>query len=195
MLFGGYNIGMIDPETIIAAKKLMKDQTKKNGAPVWRLTEIAVDRGRKLAKKYGAIEDLVVISLYLAHTVFSKDIGGEIQQNHMFLSADFADNFLASRGLPINERNKVKNAIQAHHGQIEAESLEAEIVKNAEGFKFLSLEGAKEFLLDLQARGMNKEQAKKELIRKMKQKFGYLTLSDCISEARLNMDKILSSLD
>ena len=111
MLFGGYNIGMIDPETIIAAKKLMKDQTKKNGAPVWRLTEIAVDRGRKLAKKYGAIEDLVVISLYLAHTVFSKDIGGEIQQNHMFLSADFADNFLASRGLPINERNKVKNAI------------------------------------------------------------------------------------
>lgn len=178
---------MIDSTVIQLSKDLMIAQTKKNGAPAWLLTEIAVKKGRDLANKHGAREDLVVTALYLAHTIFSTEINGQIQQKHRLLSADFADNFLKEQGVSEDDREIIQNAILAHHGHIPTEYLESEVMKNAEGFKFLSLEGANVFLEDLQARGLTLEQAKKEVIRKMNQKFEYLTLPDCIDEALKNM--------
>ena len=101
---------MTNQTTIEAAKDLMRLQTKRNGAPAWPLTEIAVKKGRALAHKFGAREDLVAISLYLAHTVFSKNIGGDVQQKHMFLSADFAKIFLEGQGLAPAEIKIVINS-------------------------------------------------------------------------------------
>lgn len=181
---------MISNKIIQKAKDLMLTQTKLNGAPAWPLTEIAVKKGRDLAKRHSAREDLVVTALYLAHTIFSTEINGPIQQKHRLLSADFADNFLKEQGVSSDDREVIQNAILAHHGHIPTEFLESEVMKNAEGFKFLSLEGAHIFLEDLQARGLTLEQAKKEVIRKMNQKFEYLTLPDCIDEAKRNMTVI-----
>jgi hypothetical protein len=71
------------------ARELMKKQTRKNKSPAWPLTEIAIDKGRELAKRYDVDEELVVVSLYLAHTVFDREIRGKVQKDHPNLSADF----------------------------------------------------------------------------------------------------------
>lgn len=76
------------------SRDLMYQQTKINKAPAWRLTELAILKGKELAKKYEVNEKLVLTSLYLAHTVFSPIWAGEIQRNHTKLSAEFAKKYL-----------------------------------------------------------------------------------------------------
>lgn len=61
------------------ARDLMYSQTQINKAPSWRLTEIAINKGKKLAKKYNENEKLILTSLYLAHTVFDQEWGGEVE--------------------------------------------------------------------------------------------------------------------
>ena len=63
---------------IIASKELMKKQTQKNKAPAWRLTEIAIKKGKELSKKHNVDERLVLTSLYLAHTVFNPIWKGDM---------------------------------------------------------------------------------------------------------------------
>lgn len=186
---------MVSRNVIQAAEKVMRAQTKKNGAPAWSLTEISVEKGRHLARSKAVREDLVVLALYLAHSVFSKDIDGEIQRDHPFLSADFAKAFLEEQAVSNEDIEVVINAIQAHHDHVEGKSLEAEVMKNAEGFKFLSVEGAEIFLKDLQRRGMTLAEAKQEVKRKMSQKLGFLTFPECIVEARNNITLIEKKLD
>jgi hypothetical protein len=41
------------------SKKLMFKQTQKNKAPAWLSTELAINKGKKLAKKYNVDEELV----------------------------------------------------------------------------------------------------------------------------------------
>ncbi len=71
-------------DKIVLAKELMYQQTQINKAPAWKLTELAVEKGKELAKKYGEDETLIVVSLYLAHTVFSRVWMGEVQAKHPF---------------------------------------------------------------------------------------------------------------
>lgn len=70
------------------ARELMYKQTQINKAPAWKLTEIAIEKGKELAKKYNEDEGLILTSLYLAHTVFDRVWGGEIQKAHPKLSAE-----------------------------------------------------------------------------------------------------------
>lgn len=64
------------------ARVLMQEQTRKNKAPAWELTEIVIKKGKNLSKKYNADTNLVLIALYLAHISFSTKVGGKIQRNH-----------------------------------------------------------------------------------------------------------------
>ena len=64
------------------SKELMYKQREINKAPAWRLTELAIAKGKELARKYNEDERLILTSLYLAHTVFSPIWQGEIQKNH-----------------------------------------------------------------------------------------------------------------
>lgn len=161
----------------------MYQQTLKNGAPVWELTELAVEKGRQLAKRHYVDEDLVIISLYLAHVVFDEKPKSEIQLNHTILSAKVSVEFLKKEKVDEKDIEVVKNAIEAHHAKVPTKSLTAEVVKNAECFKFIKLKGALIFLHSLGERGYTYGNAVKYVLEKMNQKLGYLTLEDCKKES------------
>lgn len=173
------------------ARELMYKQTQINRAPAWRLTELAVEKGKELAKKYGEDERLVVISLYLAHTVFDRVWKGEIQKAHPKLSAEFVKDYLKEWKVPEEEQKIILNAIQAHHGHVETETKLAEVVKNAECFKFVTVEGSLIWLHELGIRQIDYEEAKEKVIKKMEQKRSLLTLEDCIKEAEINCKEII----
>ncbi len=166
------------------ARELMRKQTKENGAPSWLLTEMAIKRGGELAKKYGANETIVKTALYLAHTVFSPIWAGDIQKNHEKLSAEFAKNWLQQRGgVSSHDVAVIVNAIAAHHNKIPTTSLEAEVMKNAECIKFISITGSLIWLHELGLRGVPYDEAVEKVLAKMEQKKKLLTLPDCIAEA------------
>lgn len=172
------------------ARDLMYSQTQINKAPSWRLTEIAINKGKKLAKKYNENEKLILTSLYLAHTVFDQEWGGEVQKSHPKLSAEFSKEYLNKWKVSDEEQKIILNSIEAHHNHINTETKIAEIVKNAECFKFVTVEGSLIWLHELGLRQFDYDEARKKVIKKMEQKRELLTLEDCINEAELNCKKI-----
>lgn len=178
-------------EIIKKAKKLMYKQTLKNKAPDWQLTEMIIEKAKKLCKKYIVREDLVLISLYLSHVVFDQKIKGKIQMNHEELSAKLSKKYLDKWKVNEIDQRIILNAILAHHAKMKTASLEAEIVKNAEGFKFLTVEGCLIYLHVLGGRGLSYHGSVKQVLYKMNQKFSYLTLKECIKEARKNKVDII----
>lgn len=177
--------------TIKRARKLMHQKTLKNKAPDWSLTEIVIKKAKELCKKYKVRQDLVLISLYLSHIVFDEKIKGKIQMNHERLSVGLAKRYLDKWKVDEADQKIILNAILAHHDKIKTESLEAEIVKNAEGFKFLTIRGCLIYLHVLGGRGLSYQDAVKQVLYKMNQKFSYLTLMECIKEAGKNKKDIL----
>ena len=171
--------------------KYLNEQTKKNKAPAWALTEIAIEKGEQLANQYHVDKDLVLISLYLQHTVFSRVYKGEIQKNHPQLSAEFSKKYLEEWGVSEKDKKVILNAIEAHHNAIKATSLVAEVVKNAECFKFVTVKGALIWLHELGLRGVSYEESVERVIEKMEQKKKLLTLSACIEEAEKNCKDII----
>ncbi|MBU1038752.1 hypothetical protein KKC17_00740 [Patescibacteria group bacterium] len=180
---------------ILKAKELMRRQTVKNGAPAWALTELAVKKGFILSKKHKVRSDLVIAALYLAHTVFSKVIKGRIQKKHTVLSAFYVEPILKKWGVSKSDRIIIINSIKAHHGKEPTLSLIAEVVKNAECFKFITVEGFLIELHELGRRGLSLAQAIDFAEYKMKQKLSYLTLKDCQKEAKLNVKQIRKLLN
>ncbi len=172
------------------SKDLMYQQTKINKAPAWRLTELAILKGKELAKKYQVDERLVLTSLYLAHTVFSPIWAGEIQQNHTKLSAEFSKKYLAEWNISEEEQKIILNSIRAHHNEVETETKIAEIVKNAECFKFVTVEGALIYLHEWGLRQVSYEEAREKVLQKMDQKRKLLTLEECMTEAEKNCAEI-----
>lgn len=172
------------------SKDLMYQQTKINKAPAWRLTELAILKGKELAKKYQVDERLVLTSLYLAHTVFSPIWAGEIQQNHTKLSAEFSKKYLDEWNISEEEQKIILNSIRAHHNEVETETKIAEIVKNAECFKFVTVEGALIYLHEWGLRQVSYEEAREKVLQKMDQKRKLLTLEECMTEAEKNCAEI-----
>lgn len=172
------------------SRDLMYQQTQINKAPAWRLTELAILKGKELAEKYQEDERLILTSLYLVHTVFSPIWAGEIQQNHPNLSAEFSKSYLDEWQVPIEEQKIILNSIQAHHDKMKTETKIAEIVKNAECFKFVTMEGALIYLHEWGRRQVEYEEARDKVLQKMEQKRKLLTLDECIKEAEENCKKI-----
>lgn len=173
------------------SKELMRKQTQKNKAPAWLLTELAIEKGKELSKKCDVDERLVLSSLYLAHTVFSPIWKGEIQKNHPKLSAEFVKKHLDEWNIDKNEQEIILNAIEAHHNKVPTKSKIAEVVKNAECFKFVTIKGSLIWLHELGLRQVPFEEAIDKVIQKMEQKRSLLTLDDCKKEAEGNCNKIL----
>jgi hypothetical protein len=172
------------------ARNLMRQQTEKNKSPAWLLTETAVEKGRELARRHGADEEMVVVSLYLAHTIFDQEFGGKIQKNHPRLSTDFIRKHLEEWEVREEEREIILNSIEAHHDHVPTRSLEAEVMKNAECFKFVTLKGCLIFLHECGLRKDDFETAVDHVLRKVGQKRKLLTFPDCEKEADENIRKI-----
>ncbi len=175
------------------SRKLMRQQTERNKSPAWLLTEIAIRKGMELSKKHKADERLVLTSLYLSHTVFSPVWKGKIQKNHTRLSSDFVNKYLEKWEVEPEEKEIILNSIEAHHNKVPAESLVAEVVKNAECFKFVTIEGSLILLHELGRRGVPFDEAVDMVIEKMEQKKKLLTLEECKKEAEEYCKKILET--
>lgn len=181
---------MANSELVKKSQQLMRRQTSKNGSPAWPLTELAVKKGIALAKKYKASPSLVAASLYLAHTVFSKVPKDKIQKNHPVLSSQYVKPYLKKWHVSLKDQAVIINAIRAHHAKERTRTIEAEVVKNAECFKFVTVSGILLELYDLGKRGLALTEALDFIEYKIEQKMSYLTLKDCKNEAAANLKKI-----
>ena len=172
------------------SRELMYKQTQKNKSPAWLLTEIAVKKGKELSKKYNVDERLVLTSLYLAHTIFTAEFEHDTTKNHPELSAEFAKKYLNEWKVSKKEQEIILNAIEAHHNKVPAKSKIAEVMKNAECFKFVTVEGSLIWLHELGIRKVSYDEAVKRVIQKMEEKKKLITLPELKEEVENNCKEI-----
>ena len=175
------------------AKTLMYEQTIKNKAPSWLLTELTQEVGAELSEKFNVNKNIVLLTLYLQHLVFDPIVGGKIQSNHPELSAKYVtdNNLLEKWNIPLNDRSIIIEAIKSHHKKNKSENLIVEVIKNAECQKFVTVKGALIWLHELGLRGYDFEKAKELVFYKMNQKKSLLTLEECKKIGEINCNNII----
>lgn len=184
-------------KAIANARELMREKTKENKAPAWKLTELTQKVGKDLAKEFNVDTNIVLLTLYLQHLIFEPTVGGEIQKNHPALSAKYVEdtNILEKWNIPEEDRPVILEAIRVHHNKNINSNLTVEVIKNAECQKFVTIEGALIWLHELGIRENDYESSKELVFYKMNQKKELLTLEKCIERGENSCNKIKSMFE
>jgi|SRR3989344_9294147 len=131
------------------ANKLAIKEIEKYGAPsIWNF-RITNRQGQILAEKYKADKNIVLLGTLLIDLKLGQALKENTIKQHIKMSTDTARKFLEKEKVSKETLEKVIHCIEAHHGNIPYQSREAEIVANADCYRFLTLRGSLMFLVDL----------------------------------------------
>ena len=98
------------------------------------------------------------------------------------MSSEFSSKFLKNYDITKNEFDKIINCIEAHHGKKAFDCIEAEIVANADCYRFIHPLGAFSYLGILFNRSDDTIQNIKQLEFKQKEKYNMLSLEKAKEE-------------
>ena len=101
---------------------------------------------------------------------------------HVLMASEFSSKFLKDYDITEEEFNKIINCIEAHHGKIPFKCIEAEIVANADCYRFIHPLGAFSYLGILANRSNDTIQNIKQLEFKQKEKYNILSLEKAKEE-------------
>lgn len=166
-----------------AAEKLDLKERKKGNSPPQILQDLLIEKTRDLCKRLKADQNIALIGAYLMDIKIGQALRENRIKDHIEISLQFARIFFNKYNLPSEIQKKVEHVMRAHHGQIPYESIEAEIVANADCFKFLHPKGAIFFLTDLGSRNMSFDEALNYFERKIEEKHKIISLDVCEEEA------------
>ena len=169
------------------ARKLAIEMSEKYGKmPPFDHTELIVKKGQELAKKLNADVKIVTISCYLIDTCLGKAYQEDKIKNHMKMSSEIAKEFFKKFNLSKDDKEKIINCIEAHHGGVEHSCIESEIVKNADNFRFLDPTGLFISLYHAQETGRKLSEWLKKATEKVEEKHKLVTLDICKEDAEEN---------
>ena len=129
-----------------------------------------------LAKEYNADVNLVLIGCVLMDIKLSEARKLNKIPEHPKMASDFAKEFMKDYDLTDEEKEKIINAIEAHHGKIPYTCLEAEICANADCYRFIHPVGVFTFQGVLSKRTDNFVEQIESLKYKLNEKYNILSL-------------------
>ncbi len=166
-----------------AAEKLDQEERKKGNSPPEILQEILIGYTKKISRKLKADENLALVGAYLMDIKIGQAIKEKRVEEHVEMSLKAAKQFLKKFNLTKEVWGKIENIIKAHHGTVPYKCLEAEIVANADCFKFLHPKGAMFFFTNLGERGREFSESLKYFEYKVEEKQKTISLDICKKEA------------
>ena len=129
-----------------------------------------------LAEEHDANVDLVLIGILLMDIKLSEAIKMNKRPEHTKMSSDFAKEFLKDYDLTDEERKIIINSIEAHHGKVPFESIEAEVCANADCYRFIHPLGVFTTAEMLAKRDLPFQEQIKKLKEKLDEKYNILSL-------------------
>lgn len=143
---------------------------------------VAFEKGKSLAKYYEADEDIVLVGVYLMDYKLKE--AGEIgkKQEHTAMASEFAKEFLNNYDITEEEKGKIINCIEAHHGKVPFNCIEAEICANADCYRFISPTGVFSYMCFLTTKLDNLEAILTKVMAKMNEKYQMLSLDKAKEE-------------
>jgi hypothetical protein len=137
----------------IARAEAIKE-IEKFGSPPLELFEISEKQALSLAKKRKADVNVVLIGSLLADYKLGQAIKENRLGEHVKMSSDAALGLLRSHKVDEILINKILHCIEAHHGTVPYKFIEAEIVANADCYRFLTIRGIIAFIRTLSQRDL-----------------------------------------
>ena len=162
--------------------KFAKDEIKKTGLPQIYNYNIANEKAEELALRLGADVDIVKCGTALMDIKLGEAVALKQQPKHVSMSAEYANQILEKLKVEDTKKKVVINCVLAHHGEVPYQSIEAEIVANADAYRFISEIGVfttYKFALDL---GKNHNDALDFVQFKLDEKFKILSLKQAKEE-------------
>lgn len=143
---------------------------------------VAFEKGKSLAKYYNVDEDVVLIGIYLMDYKLKE--AGKLgkKQEHVNMAVEFAKDFLNNYDITNDEKEKIINCIEAHHGKVPFQCIEAEICANADCYRFLSPTGVFAYICFLTTKLDNLEDILSKVMKKMNEKYKILSLDKAKEE-------------
>lgn len=166
-------------------QQLIKDSieiSKQNAPSSQVFFDIAFEKANILSEEYKADKDIVLVGLSLMDIKLQEaKKKGDISK-HVLMASEFSSKFLKDYDITEEEFNKIINCIEAHHGKIPFKCIEAEIVANADCYRFIYPLGAFSYLEILANRSNDTIQNIKQLEFKQKEKYNMLSLEKAKEE-------------
>lgn len=135
-----------------AAVELARQEIRTYGVPDMLLLDISLQKGRWISECVGADPFLVEAGIALMDVKLGQAFREKRVPDHVTMSVAAANSFLATQGANSDEIAKVIGAVEAHHGDVPFNSLEAEVCANADCYRFIHPKGVFLYLTVLGAR-------------------------------------------
>jgi HD superfamily phosphodiesterase len=166
---------------VTKSREFALSEIEKFGAPHLIHFEIAERKAIQLAEQLGADKEVVQTGVYLMDVKLGQAMQEGKLAQHVEMSSVASREFLTQFKLPATQVNQIINCVEAHHGAIPFASIEAEIVANADCYRFIHPKGFFLFLTVLGKRGSFAE-ALDMAEAKLDEKHTILSLDFCKNE-------------
>lgn len=162
--------------------KLAKEEMKKYGKPSDVNYVISMENGVKLAKLLNANEELVRCGVSLMDIKLGQAAEERKQPQHTEISKEYAEKVLTDLNVKKKTKDILLNCVAAHHGKVPFETLEAEIVANADCYRFMCPQGVFETHAIYTRGGLDHNKALEMTEMKLDEKFKILSLKPAKEE-------------
>lgn len=104
--------------------------------------EISEAKALELCKQFSkADKNIVQLGHFLMDIMLEEALADNKVSEHVKMSTKAAREFLNSYNISPEDKNKIINCVEAHHGAVEFNCIEAEICANADCYRFIHPRG------------------------------------------------------
>jgi hypothetical protein len=157
-------------------------EIEKFGAPNLIHFEITEKKAIQLAEKLNVNVEIVRVGVYLMDVKLGQAMKESKLSQHVEMSSKASKKFLEQFDIDAISKNQIINCVEAHHGTIPFNSIEAEICANADCYRFIHPKGFFLFLMILGKRGLNFSDSLNMAEMKLDEKYNILSLDFCKKE-------------
>lgn len=155
---------------------IAREEIATYGLPTQRHYDLSLAKGIELAKKLNADVNLVQAGIALMDIKLGQAAREGHQPEHVKYCVEYAEKLLKELNVDEPYYSNLINSVAAHHGAIPFASLEAEIVANADCYRFIHPRGVMSFHATVVKRGNEHDAALKAVEAKLDEKYGILSL-------------------
>lgn len=153
-----------------------RKEIEQYGLPSMFHFDLSLQKGLWLAEKMNANPDLVRAGISLMDLKLGEAFKNGIQKEHVKMSSEAAKVFLSDYDLDKNEKEILINSVEAHHGSISYNSIEAEICANADCYRFIHPKGVFYYFTTLSKRYSDFDSVINQIETKLNEKINIVSI-------------------
>lgn len=128
-------------ELVKQAEEFNRSEIKKYNPDMEFLYDVSLEAGLKLAKEYGADENIVKIAIAMMDSKLPEASHLGTPKEHVLMSKKATEEMIKDINLDEEIKTNIIKCVTEHHGVEKFFSIESEVVANADCYKFIHPKG------------------------------------------------------